>query len=255
MKLNRSVDPKPEIPLNLRIPGPWTSLADVRANLPEGWSIRKNHLAHDDLDGRAEVVMMPADRMFPRVFCQACVPPALPAERAIARAYRHNACLVATGGCPARVRTLGLLATALLDAGGGGVLVDSGCTARGASEWRSLLGEKGIEPLIMAFVALAGSGDEVRSQGMHAFGRADIIAPLRPDDPAAPELMFRMLFTSADEPPIVEEPVTATDRYGRQYELVHEPAERNWRGSIAWNPFGHVRLVPVGEDFLARRAN
>jgi hypothetical protein len=234
-------DGLPEIVL--RIPGSWSGPENLARALPPG---------HRYADGRlrlpggeeVEVVPLPPDDEFPRVFAGACRRPPSPRDRRTIEGYGVNVCLAGPGGSVEAATRMLLAGAAVVRAGGAGVFVDNSGRAHPSRDWLELAEAPDDCDAYQAFVSLFAGKTDLWSVGMHVFGLCDAVIKRGGDDEAACfDLTSFLGYTLLPEVVIVDGDF-AGDYEGSppRFVLRKETTTFPPAGSPLHNPYGRWRL-------------
>jgi hypothetical protein len=161
--------------------------------------------------------------------------------------HRYTVYVRGAGGSTETARAMTDVASALLRAGGLGVLVESSGSAVGRDEWFKHADPAQPVGLYWAYVALVrGRTQGHFSCGMHTFGLRDAITdmPYEPERLAA--LVHNFLgLTFASCPPIKDGDEFADDESGVAYRVRGEACETYPRTHMQHNPYGMWRIELV----------
>ncbi|MHC4082555.1 MAG: hypothetical protein ACYS15_01370 [Planctomycetota bacterium] len=237
-------DGLPEIVL--RVPGSWTGPESLARALPQGHRYAGGRLylpGGDDV----EVIPMPPDDEFPRVFAGACRRLPSRRDRRTIEGYGVNVCLAGPGGSlEAAIRML-VAGAAVVRAGGAGVFVDNSGRAHPSRDWIDLAEGPDDSDAYQAFVSLFAGKTDLWSVGMHVFGLCDAVIKRGDDDETA---CFDI--TSFLGYTMLPEVVIADGDYAGDYEgspprflLRKEATTFPPPGSPLHNPYGRWRLEPL----------
>jgi len=237
------LDRVPEI--TVRVPGPWTGLADLAASLPAGVELGPDELRMPDGD-RLELVPMPPDDVFPDLFMRSCRTRRHRSLRRQLQAYAVNVCLSRPGGSIEAARAMLRAAAAVIEAGGLGVFVDNSGSVYDSNGWSSLARDGDAAAAVLAFVGVYGNGREIYSVGMHVMGLRDAIMPCSGDPDDDVQMLGGLLGYTAVTPRQVVPGDYVGDGLTRSFLVrgCRRPALP--LGAPMVNPYGYWRLVPVG---------
>lgn len=110
--------------ITLRIPGDWSHPGELLERLPDGFRLTPEALFLPD-GTEVELIPMPPDDEFPRIFQSACRRPPTDDELATVNRYTVNVGLSGPGGSLESARTMMQAGAAVVRAGGAGVFIDN----------------------------------------------------------------------------------------------------------------------------------
>ncbi len=168
-----SLDVPPRI--ELRVPGPWKSAADLLAALAK-------HSPKYRIEGEDQFVRISTGRKFTLgvtdhddeiadVF--AGTGRLSKAQLAEIASHEVKVHLIGPGGSIETARAMMHAATALIRSGGFGVLVDSSAACHSREDWLALAKDKKPGGLYWAYVTTCGDDEQIWSCGMHCIGLRD----------------------------------------------------------------------------------
>ncbi|MHC4421447.1 MAG: hypothetical protein ACYS1E_12740 [Planctomycetota bacterium] len=237
-------DGLPEIVL--RIPGSWSGPENLARALPPGhrYAADRLHLPDGDV---VEVIPLPPDDEFPRVFAGACRRRLAHRDRETIDRYGVNVCLAGPGGSLGAAIRMLQAGAAVVRAGGAGVFVDNSGRAHPSRDWIELAEAPDDGSAYQAFVSLFAGKTDLWSVGMHVFGLCDAVIKRAGDDEAACfDLTSFLGYTLLPEVVIVD------GDYAGDYEgspprflLRKEVPAFPPPGSPLHNPYGRWRLEPL----------
>jgi len=242
----------PEI--NLRVPGPWRSpgeLAERLATEGGGFRVDGEFIVNDTAGSRFDWGVSPHDDELHELFAGNGRSTEEEVDRVAAHAVKVH--VSGPGGSPDAARAIMAAATALLKAGGYGVMVDNSGNTHGVDDWLALAGDAQPGGLYWAYVSMAGGSEEVFSAGMHCLGFRDAEArvPNIPDGPGREEIGF-LLHNFLGYCYQSGIPVNDGDPLGDEesalFRARHRPCTRFPAGTPYHNPYGVWFLEPIGEE-------
>jgi len=242
----------PEI--NLRVPGPWRSpdeLAERLAGEGGGFRVDDEYLVNDQAGARFDWGVSPHDDEIHELFAHDGRLSREEIDRVAAHAVKVH--VSGPGGSPVAARAIMAAATALVKAGGYGVMVDNSGNTHGVDDWLALAGDTQPGGLYWAYVSMAGGSEEVFSAGMHCLGFRDAEArvPNIPDGPGREEIGF-LLHNFLGYCYQSGIPVNDGDPLGDEesalFRARHRPCTRFPAGTPYHNPYGVWFLEPIGEE-------
>jgi hypothetical protein len=234
--------------LELRIPGPWTQPADLYAAL-------KNHSTSYEL-GENGLVHVTTGRSFR---CGASPPDADIAgifagsgrlsrkEIDAIAAHKVKVHLSAPGGSVEAAREMMNAATALIHAGGAGVMVDNSALTHGKTDWLKLAADKEPGGLYWAYVALTNDDDMIWSCGMHCLGLRDAELPDPPGREEGAFIVHNFLGYTYQSGVTVLDGEALGDENGPMFRVRHLPHTRFKPGTPFHNSYGVWRLEASNE--------
>jgi hypothetical protein len=171
------------------------------------------------------------------------------ASEDVDRIARHR-CTVyvrGEGGSTDAARAMADVASALLRAGGLGVLIESSGSAVARDEWSKYADPAHPAGLYWAYVALvAGRERGHYSCGMHTFGLRDAVTDILYDPEPLAALVHNFLgLTFATRPPIKDGDEFADDESGIAYRVRGEPCSTYPPTHMQHNPYGMWRIELV----------
>jgi len=234
------------------VPGPWADSSELVAAVARGCRGRYLYagglLADPERRVQAEVDLYERDARLRRAFQAAGAYSELgPGDLDAIDGHTTCAYLVDDGGgsLEAAGRML-RLASALLDAGGHAVKVESAGKVHSAGEWRVLDPASPLD-LFKAFAILVGGAETgYYSCGMHNLGRPDAALPPGPDPVAAGRLLDGfLLYLLLEEPTLEDGQTFGLSADGPGYRVQLDPCVQFEPDDPFHNPFGVWRLDPI----------
>jgi hypothetical protein len=240
--------------IELRVPGPWRSaneLADALAKAETGFALLDEetmvYVNKKGKERRFHWGVSEPDDEIADIFADTGRPSAKEIE-----AIRGHACKIhveGPGGSVPAAKAMMRAGTALLKAGGLGVMIDSSTAAHGPRDWMKLANDKEPGGLYWAYVAAArGPQNAVYSVGMHCLGFRDAELIGEPDLDWAGFMLHNFLgYTYQSGVPVLDGDPLGDER-SVLYRARHYPCHRFEPGSPLYNPYGVWRLERVGPD-------
>ena len=224
------------VTMTVRIPGRWSSPADLVEGLPPGFAV--DEIGLKDPNGQTfEMFPIAPDDQFPGVFEGALRRPAEDAELEAVRGYSVAIVVQGGAGSLAACRQTARAAAAVVGAGGAGVFLDNSGLAFGGADWLAMAADGKAEAMSFACVSIVQDDRDALTLGMHLLGRPDLVITAGPDAAALAEATPLLCEDDADAAP--GQKVFAA---GRTWRLAAaEPAEFP-ADSPMHNPWGRVRL-------------
>ena len=244
MKKANGQDGLPEIVL--RVPGSWSGPESLGRALPQGHRYAGDRLylpGGDDV----EVIPLPPDDEFPRVFEGACRRLPSRRDRRTIESYGVNVCLAGPGGSlEAAIRML-RAGAAVVQAGGAGVFVDNSGRAHPSRDWIDLAEGPDDSDAYQAFVSLFAGKTDLWSVGMHVFGLCDAVIKRGGDDESACFDITSFLGYTMLPDVVIADGDYAGDFEGSppRFLLRKEATTFPPPGSPLHNPYGRWRLEPM----------
>jgi hypothetical protein len=152
------------------------------------------------------------------------------------------------GGSPEAARAVMRAGTALLRAGGFGVMVDNSGNAHGVEDWLALAGDEKPGGLYWAFVGAAGSSEEVWSCGMHCLGFRDAEVRGGPGKNEMGFLLHNFLGYAYQSGVAINDGDPLGDEEGAMFRARAHPCTRFPPGTPFHNPYGIWRLEAIEDD-------
>lgn len=235
----------PAVTITLRIPGVWGHPGELVEALPEGIQLTPEKLT---LPGgeEFEMIPMPPDDQFARVFTSACRQPPSREEQDKVNRYSVNIGLKGPGGSLEQAAKLMQAGAAIVRAGGAGVFIDNCGLAHGGSLWLEMTDDAGTDAISYAFVSVYAGQDEAYTMGMHIMGFPDLLIRESDQEAAGETLIETVRYICGEEKPVAAGHILM-DESGPRFQCLEAPAPELTRGSPMHNPFGRLRLVSVQE--------
>lgn len=236
--------------IELRVPGPWKSPEELVAALakhspkyriaaedqfthvPSG---RKFGLGVSDHDDEIAGVFAGTERL---------------SEAQLAEIASHavKVHLTGPGGSVETARTMMQAATALVRAGGFGVMVDSTAACHGRDDWLALARDKKPGGLYWAYVTVCGDEDELWSCGMHCLGLRDAEMFNPPDREWGGFFLHNFLgYVYQSGNPVLDGEALG-DEDAAMYCIRIVPCTRFSSDTPFYNPYGIMRLEKIDEE-------
>jgi hypothetical protein len=240
--------------IDLRVPGPWRSPQELIGRVEKdggGYRVDEEFLVHDASGARFAWGVSPHDDEIHELFAH----DGRLSEEEIDRVASHavKAHVSGPGGSPDAARAVMAAATALVKAGGYGVMVDNSGNTHGVDDWLALAGDTQPGGLYWAYVSVAGGSDEVWSVGMHCLGfrDAEVCVPNIPDGPGQEDMCF-LLHNFLGYCYQSGIPVNDGDPLGDEesalFRVRARPCTRFRTGTPHHNPYGVWLLEPIDEE-------
>lgn len=235
--------------LSFTIPGPWTDLRELSAALAAhapDWQFDETWLAHLPTGRSFECHGLSRDEELTDIFLEDPQHRLIDEEMAEIRTHRSKIRLTGRGGSAEHARNCMRAVSALLRAGGCGVLVETACITHGRSDWLKLADDDLGGGLYWAFVGVTGDTDALWSTGMHALGLRDAELPHPPDDlQLGGFLLHNFLgYTYQSGITVVDGDPIGSDE-GAMFRVRHVPCTRFPPESPPHNPYGVWRLEKI----------
>ncbi len=234
--------------LDLRIPGPWTSPAELYEALkkhPAGYALGEKGLVHSATGQHFSCSATPHDDDIAEIFAGSGRLTQKEVD-AIA-AHKVKVHLSAPGGSVEAAKAMMDAATALIQAGGAGVMIDNSAITHGKNDWLKLAADQSPGGLYWAFVAVTADTDAIWSCGMHCLGLREAELP----DPPGPQeggfIIHNFLGYTYQSGITVLDGEALGDENGPVYRVRHCPCTRFQPGTQFHNPYGVWRLEAVEE--------
>ena len=244
-----------EVPqIDLRVPGPWRApeeLDEALARTGAEYDVDEQGMVHRATGRRFDVGVSPHDDEIHEVFAGA----GRMTDEDVAKVASHavKVHVSGPGGSPEAARAVMEAATALVRAGGYGVMVDNSGNCHGVDDWLALAGDTQPGGLYWAYVSVTGARDEVFSAGMHCLGFRD--AEIRdPESLGAPDVnavgfflhnFLGYVYQSGN--PIIDGDAMG-DEESAMFRARAQPCTRFPVGSPWHNPYGVWRLEAIDDD-------
>jgi hypothetical protein len=152
------------------------------------------------------------------------------------------------GGSLDAAREMMAAGSAMIKAGGTGVMVDNCGAAHSPKDWLALAGDKKLGGVYWAFVAVTGGNDEMFSTGMHCLGFRDAELPNPPSRDEGAYILHNFLGYSYQSGATILDGEAIGGPQGAEFRLRHIPCTRFPVGSPFHNPYGLWRLEPIEDD-------
>ena len=246
------LDTLPQI--DLRIPGPWRApeeLEEALAGAGGGYEVTDERLLHRPSGRRFHLGVSPHDDQIHEIFDGTGRLSKKDVNRIASHAVKVHVC--GPGGSPDAARALMEAGTALVRAGGYGVMVDNSGNAHGVDDWLALAGDKQPGGLYWAYVSVTASRKEVFSAGMHCLGFRDgeMMEPEEmgaPSPQAAGMLLHNFLgYVYQSGMPVIDGDALG-DEQSAMFRARARPCTRFPVDSSWYNPYGVWRLEALEGD-------
>lgn len=244
MSQTDALDTAPQI--ELRVPGPWESpvaLNEALHRAETGYETAEDALVHTKTGRRIECGVSPPDDEIADLFAHDGR--LRPDEVDAVAAHTVKIHLSGPGGSPEAARAMMRAATALVRAGGLGVMVDNSGNTHGPRDWLALDSDPQPGGLFWAYVAAAGGRGEVWSHGMHCLGFRDAELFGAPTPDAGGFVLHNFLGYLYQSGVPVLDGDTLGDEVAPRFRAVAYPCYRVKPGTPFYNPYGVWRLEPV----------
>jgi len=248
-KLNTNIDPA--VPrIDLRITGPWQNPHELIAQLlwkRTGYELADQHFVHLESGRKVTWGVTDHDDEIAELFAQGDRLSKEEVEEVAGHAVKVH--LQAPGGSIAAARDIMHAATALVKAGGTGVMIDNSGLTHSAREWLKLDSDSQDNPTpggtYWAYVATTRTKDAMFTTGMHCFGLRDGELPYPPDAQISARILHGFLgYTYTTTTPVQDnDPVG--DEEGALWRARAYECERIDPGTPFFNPYGIWRLEPI----------
>ncbi len=241
------LDAAPKI--ELRVPGPWDSpqsLVGALGSESPDYQLDENALVHLSSGRRIALDASDHDDEIADVF--AGTGRLSEAELMELASHRVKVHLSGTGGSAEAARAMMNAATALVRAGGTGVLIDSSAASHGRNDWLALAADKTPGGLYWAFVTVGGSDTELWSCGMHALGLRDAELFDPPDREWGGMFLHQFLGYAYRSGATLLDGEALGDETTALYRIRHHPCTRFAPGTPFHNPYGIWRLEKIDAE-------
>ncbi len=245
------LDAPPQI--ELRIPGPWGSAEELDRALRDAnaaYQLGGEELAHRTSGHRIGWTVSEHDDEIAEVFAGGGSLSREEIERVAS--HRVKVHVYGPGGSPEMARAMLDAATALIAAGGYGVMVDNSGLTHSPQDWLDLAGDPDAGGLYWAYVSATFDGVEAIafSSGMHCLGLRDAELPTDdiPDRQIAGFLLHNFLGYTYQSGRTVIDGDTLDDESGACFRARHFPCTRFSPSTPFFNPYGVWRLEPVEHE-------
>jgi hypothetical protein len=239
----------PSVTIMIGVPGPWqdaTELAHAIASTNLTYRLRSGSLHNPETGEHFTLELMDHDPQLRGSYETVNRRSLSSAELNQVGRHVSVAYLIAPGGSMDAARKLMHAASALLQAGGYAVKVETAGIAHSARDWlaHSARCDTHEGALYIAYVALVGGKGNYYSCGMHNLGCPDAIVTAEIGAARAGELMRDFLMSLVHDPhQSLTNGTLITDVTGAQYQLSHEPCRAYPPDDLYFNPFGMWRLT------------
>ena len=232
---------------DVRIPGVWEHVGELRRKLPEGYRLTSRWLDMPD-GSRVEYFAKPPDGEFVPTFGRSCRELPTCEERQRIEDYTVNFCLsMPVGNREAAVRLMTAV-SAILRAGGAGVFVDNSGVSHGASAWLALSHIENRETgPTRAFTSKVRSKGDIFSVGMHVLGCRDVVLTASNRDSESESEkrdVERMLCYLAREDATDDKVGVPDDSDLQKFRFVDDNRQLAPSHSTLYNPNRRWRLIP-----------
>lgn len=227
--------------ITLRIPGDWAHPGELLERLPEGFRLTGEALVLPD-GTKIDIVPMPPDDQFPRIFETSCRRPPTEIELAVVGRYTVNVGLTGPGGSLESALTMMQAGAAIVRAGGAGVFNDNSGLAHGGGDWLALTEDGGPDAVSFAFAAIIHGGHEVYTMGMQVMGFPDLLMRSADVDEEGETIIEIIRYMCGDGRPIGVGHVLA-DEHGPRFQVIGKTSDEFEADSPMHNPYGRLRIV------------
>jgi hypothetical protein len=241
-----SLDTVPRI--QIRVPGPWTEPAELHAALTShstGYDLTENGLVDLATGRHFRCSATPPDTDIAGIFAGSGR--LSPREIDAIAAHNVKVHLSAPGGSVEAAREMLKAATALINAGGTGVMIDNAAITHGKADWLKLAADKQAGGLYWTFVALTHDDEMVWSCGMHCLGLRDAELPDPPGRQEGAFIVHNFLGYTYQSGITVLDGEALGDENGPMFHVRHMPHTRFKPGAPFHNPYGVWRLEAATE--------
>jgi hypothetical protein len=234
----------------LRVPGPWRQPGDLRDALKrdggDAYEMQDDAFVEKSTGRRFECGVSPPDDQIAGIFEHTR---RLSTQEVKAlRRHTVKVHLAGPGGSVEAARAIMAAATALVKAGGLGVMIDSSTAAHGPRDWMKLANDTQAGGLYWAFVMVTGGMEEAFSCGMHCLGLRDAEVMDPPDVQAGAFVLHNFLGYTYQSGVVVSDGDPLGDEDHALFRARHHACTRFPPGSPVFNPYGVWRLEPVEGD-------
>ena len=236
----------------LGIPGPWHDIDELVRAIAQSTSdfaMRAGRLIRLADDKPFQLELMERDPELRQYYALANRRSLNADDLARIDAHQSTAYLIGPGGTLEGAQDMLQAGSALLQAGGCAVKVETAGIAHSPRDWMAQAErrETHVGALYIAYVALVSKSETVYSCGMHNMGFADALVNAPQSAAQAAELLRGFLMGVLHEKPILfSGQSTLGDGYGGEYRLIHEECLTYPPDDPFYNPFGMWRLTKIG---------
>jgi hypothetical protein len=233
----------------LRVPGPWGAPDELDAALQRagaGYDFTEDGFIHTDTGARFHNGVSPHDDEIHELFSRDGRLSPEQIERIAS--HRVKVHLSGPGGSPDAARAIMDAATALIGAGGYGVMIDNSGNTHGVDDWLALAGDDQPGGLYWAYVGAGGDAEEVWSYGMHCLGFRDAEVRGGPGNQEMEFLLHNFLgYVYQSGIPVLDGDPLGDEQTALFCARAH-PCTRFDPGTPFHNPYGIWRLEPIEEE-------
>ncbi len=163
-------------------------------------------------------------------------------------AHKVKVHLTGPGGSIETARAIMRAATALVRAGGLGVMIDSSAACHGRDDWLTLAKDKQPGGLYWGYVTVCGDDEELWSCGMHCLGLRDVEMFAPPDREWGGFFLHNFLGYVYQSGNLVLDGEALGDDEAAMYRVRIVPCTRFASDTPFHNPYGIMRLEKIDEE-------
>lgn len=235
-------DPSPRI--TLRVPGDWAHPGKLLERLPAGVRLTPEVLVLPD-GMEVELIPMPPDEQFARVFASACRRPPTREEQRVVERYTVNVGLSGPGGSLAAALAMMRAAAAIVRAGGAGVFIDNSALAHGGSDWLAMTDDGGPEAVSYAFTTVIEGRHEVETMGLQTLGLPNFVVRRGEIDARGGDWLIEVIRELCRSGRSVDVGHVFADESGPQFRVVARVDDEFDAESPMHNPYGRLRIASL----------
>lgn len=231
--------------ITLRVPGDWSHPRELLERLPDGFRLDRDTLLLPD-DTPIDIIPMPPDGEFPKIFKTSCRRPPKEEELAVVARYTVNVGLTGPGGSLESAWKMMQAGAAIVRAGGAGVFIDGSLMAHGGGDWIAMTEDGGPDAVSYAFASIVRGRQDVYTMGMQAMGLPDLLMRSADVDEEGETIIEIIRYLCGGGRPIDVGHLLA-DEQGPRFQVVARTTDDSNVQSPLHNPFGRLKIVSVRE--------
>lgn len=231
------------VTIALRIPGTWAHPHELVKCMPDGYRLTGEEMIMPD-GMSVDFGAAKPDTQFARIFRDSCRNDPTDKELATVDNYKVNIFLSGPGGSLEAAHRMMQAASALVQAGAGGVFIDNSAMAHGGEAWLHMTEDGGPDALTFAFVTIIRGNTEVWTMGMHALGFREIVMSRDDVEKGGFDIVEVIRYVAASDKSIDNHHIIA-DLDGPRFKVFTEESVEDVKDSPMYNPFGRMRLVSL----------
>jgi hypothetical protein len=231
------------VTIALRIPGTWGHPRELVQSMPEGYRLTGEAMILPD-GSSVDFGAAKPDTQFARIFRDSCRNEPTAKELATVDNYQVNVFLSGPGGSLKSAHRMMKAASALVQAGAGGVFIDNCAMAHGGEQWLEMTEDGSPDALTFAFASIIRGKLDIYTMGMQVLGFRDIVMSREDVEKGGFDIVEVIRYVAASEKPIDNQHIIA-DLDGPRFKVVTEESGDDVKDSPMHNPYGRMKLVSL----------